>query len=343
MTLSSPHSDRSATLERGTCIVGAGSAASYVLAERTVSRQHLALELVPEGVRVVDLDSTNGTMLRGRRVTQLIVSSNATLRLGRAVLELNFAVDTSAALGVEAPSVPLIGDAPNMQRLFARLEALRGSLLSVFISGEPGVGKTTVARVVHEQSALRHQPMTAVSCAGLDASSAERALFDEAHGAVARAIDGTLFLDAIDELPLATQARLLRALHERELRPASDDQVPLGRTRLIAAASRDLDELVQRGDFRRDLYRRLNVVPLQVPALRERRSDIPRLALAFARDHGLDELPPHVVRLLEAHDWPGNVRELADTVAALASVTPRLGADELASAGPRVRTRCGQA
>lgn len=221
----------------------------------------------------------------------------------------------------------LIGDSEPMQQLKREAETVAASDLTVLILGETGVGKELITRHIHRHSTRASQPMVYVNCAALPEAIAESELFGHTRGAFSGATDnrmgkfelaheGTLFLDEVGELPLAIQAKLLRALQNGEVQRIGSDQLHRVDVRLIAATNRDLKKEVAEGRFRPDLYHRLSVYPLVVPPLREHREDILTLAGYFLeRDQrrlGLRgaRLSRKARTWLTAFDWPGNVREL---------------------------------
>jgi len=201
----------------------------------------------------------------------------------------------------------------------------------VLITGDTGTGKELFAQAVHYTSSRASRPFVAVNCGAIPSELAENELFGHVRGAytsalhhrkglVAEAEGGTLFLDDIDCLRLATQATLLRLLQEGEYRPVGSNSMQRVNVRVIAATNRNLLELSSCGDFRLDLYYRLNLLRLTLPSLRERREDIALLAGHFLRRFALQthsparELAPDAVKKLLAHDWPGNVRELQHVI-----------------------------
>jgi two-component system NtrC family response regulator len=225
----------------------------------------------------------------------------------------------------------LIGRAPAMQRLYRRIEKVAATDATVLIVGESGTGKELVGRLMHRTSQRSAGPFVAVNCAAIPDSLIESELFGHERGAFTgahrrrpgrfeEASGGTLFLDEIAAMPLPLQATLLRVLQERRFTRVGGTGEQECDVRVIAATNRDLAALVNEGSFREDLYYRLNVVPVELPPLRDRREDVPLLANAFveqARErHGVEvsPLPPPVHRSLMEYGWPGNVRELANVV-----------------------------
>jgi len=224
----------------------------------------------------------------------------------------------------------LIGLSPKMQRVYRLIEKVSQHNYPVLVLGESGTGKELVARSIHFSGPRRSKPIVPVDCSALVPTLIESELFGYVKGAFTGAMhtrqglmevanSGTLFLDEIGDLPVDLQAKILRALQEKEIRPVgSTDRVPLT-VRIIAATNRDLDAAVRQGNFRQDLYFRLNVVQIKLPPLRDRKGDIPLLVSSFLEKFsGPDSEPRRVsedaMARLMAYDWPGNVRELENAV-----------------------------
>ncbi len=225
----------------------------------------------------------------------------------------------------------IVGRSDAMRRMFDLIERVAPTRSSVLITGETGTGKELVARAIHELSPRRNKPWVPVSCSAVPEHLIESELFGHTRGSFTGAVTerrglfedaggGTVFLDEIDALPLAMQSKLLRVVEERTIQRIGASHDIAVDFRLIAASNQDLAAQVHEGAFREDLYYRLNVFPIVLPPLRERRSDIPILAAHFrdaaAKTTGLDplEFPPAMLRRMEQHDWPGNVRELRNYV-----------------------------
>jgi two-component system response regulator HydG len=224
----------------------------------------------------------------------------------------------------------MIGRSPEMEKLYRIVGKVAQSTHPVLILGESGTGKEVVARAIHSNGPSANKAFIPVDCGSLVPTLIESELFGYVKGAFTGAVrgkeglltmadGGTVFLDEIGELPLDLQAKLLRALQEKEVRPVGSTQtVPL-KARILAATNRDLAHMVEQGRFRKDLYFRLNVVNLRIPPLRDRRSDIPALAAHFLdrmqRESGVQyTLSDDSLRLLTTYDWPGNVRELENCI-----------------------------
>jgi DNA-binding NtrC family response regulator len=220
----------------------------------------------------------------------------------------------------------IVGRAPEMEKLYRIISKAANSIHPVLILGESGTGKEMVARSIHYSGPFRDKPFVPVDCGSLVPTLIESELFGYVKGAftganhskdglMAMAEGGTIFLDEVGELPVDLQAKMLRAIQEKEIRPVgSTRRIPIN-IRILAATNRDLEQAVMQGTFRRDLYFRLNVLSLRIPALRERRQDIPLLIGHFlermTRTSGLEKmLSDEALKAMLAYDWPGNVREL---------------------------------
>ncbi|MFY9804971.1 MAG: sigma-54 dependent transcriptional regulator [Candidatus Acidiferrales bacterium] len=223
----------------------------------------------------------------------------------------------------------IVGTSGKIQDVMRMISRLKETRTPVLITGESGTGKELVARAIHFRGPLAAMPFVAVDCGSLVPTLMESELFGHEKGSFTGALKakaglfqaangGTIFLDEIGELPLELQAKLLRVLQEKEVRPVgSNEKVPVD-VRVIAATNRDLEAAYRAGTFRKDLYFRLNVVTIHVPALRERRSDIPQLAHYFLDRYAPGEnihVTPAAMKSFLQYDWPGNVRELENCIA----------------------------
>ena len=225
----------------------------------------------------------------------------------------------------------LIGESAPMVMVKRLGERAAKSSIPILITGESGVGKEVIARAVHGSSERAGKPFVAVNCGAIPANLVESILFGHEKGSFTGAHDkhlgkfqeangGTLFLDEVGELPLDIQVKLLRALQESEIDPVGAKRSVKVDVRIVSATNRDLTQAVKQGRFREDLFYRLNVFPIEAPALRERAGDIPALVEAFIRRFNVEEgksvagASPETMAFLTAHDWPGNVRQLENTV-----------------------------
>jgi two-component system, NtrC family, nitrogen regulation response regulator GlnG len=238
----------------------------------------------------------------------------------------------------EEERLPLIGRSPAMQEIYRVLARLMSTDLTVMIVGESGTGKELVARALHEYGKRRAGPFVAINMAAIPRDLVESELFGHERGAFTGAIQraagrfeqaagGTLFLDEIGDMPLEAQTRLLRVLQEGEYTSVGGRKASRTDVRIIAATHRDLKQLVRQGRFREDLFFRLNVVPIRLPPLRERTSDIPDLVRHFLSALQSDGLPAKnfdagALERLKSYRWPGNVRELENLVRRLVALHP---------------------
>jgi DNA-binding NtrC family response regulator len=254
----------------------------------------------------------------------------------------------------------IVGRSRVMQELIAKAEMVAESRSTVLVTGETGTGKELLARAIHDRSAQRHRPLIKVNVAAIPETLLESELFGHVRGAFTGAVTsrkgkfamadgGTIFLDEIGTMLPALQAKLLRVLQEREFEPLGSERTERIDVRVIAATNRDLPQLVSEGKFQEDLYYRLNVIPIHIPPLRERREDIRVLVEHFVRKHAqrvgrrFERIEDRAFTILDASDWPGNVRELENTVerAVVLSRGPVLGADAISIPGATVSQSVG--
>ena len=225
----------------------------------------------------------------------------------------------------------IIGRSPQMQAVYQMVETVAANASTVLIVGESGTGKELVARAVHSMSPRRDRAFVSVNCGAFTETLLESELFGYVKGAFTGAQSnrkglfeaaegGTIFLDEIGEMSLTMQVKLLRVLQERRIRRVGGTEETAIDTRIVAATHRDLEKMVKSGDFREDLYYRVSVIPLELPALRERKADIRDLTqhfldkFAHLTNQAVKRCTEEVMRYLEEYDWPGNVRELENTI-----------------------------
>jgi DNA-binding NtrC family response regulator len=225
----------------------------------------------------------------------------------------------------------IIGASPAMQAVFRLIARCAPTNSTVMLRGESGTGKEVIARAIHYNSLRKDHPFVPVDCTSLSENLLESELFGHVKGSFTGAVSnkkglfemadgGTLFLDEIGNIPLSTQAKLLRFIEEREFKAVGDTRTQSVDIRLITATNKNLEGMVADGNFRDDLYYRINIFPIEIPPLRERREDIPALANYFLQQFGAEmkqptrEFSPGAMNLLMNHDWPGNVRELENVV-----------------------------
>src|SRR5436189_784595 len=225
----------------------------------------------------------------------------------------------------------IIGRSRAMEEVIRRAEMVAETKSTVLITGETGTGKELVARAIHDRSAQREMPLIKVNCAAIPETLLESDLFGHVRGAFtgatttkkgkfALADGGTIFLDEIGAISLTVQSKLLRVLQEREFEPLGAERTEQVDLRVIAATNRDLRQMVAEGKFQEDLFYRLNVIPIAIPPLRERRDDIPALVEFFVHKHAqrtgrrVEKIEDGVLASLQQYDWPGNVRELENAI-----------------------------
>jgi len=233
----------------------------------------------------------------------------------------------------------MVGSSPALLEMLQKVELVAPTDSTVLIYGETGTGKELVARALHNRSARKDRPLVKVNCAAISAGLVESELFGHVKGAFTGALErrvgrfelangGTIFLDEVGELPLETQVKLLRVLQEQEFEPVGSSRTVHVDVRIIAATNRDLEDAVRGGRLRSDLFYRLNVFPIQVPPLRERRSDLPQLVMFFLSRFSqklgkkIEAVPQGVMDLLTTYAWPGNIRELQNIIERAVVLSP---------------------
>jgi two-component system response regulator HydG len=249
----------------------------------------------------------------------------------RAILQQDEMRDLQSRVETSAEFSGIIGKDPKMHLIYKLIEDIAATDATVLIQGESGTGKELVARALHRRSLRKNNSFVIINCSAYPASLLESELFGHEKGAFTGAIrrksgrfeqahGGTVFLDEIGEIAPSAQIKLLRVLQTKKFERLGGEQTQTVDVRILAATNKDLQEQVKTGHFREDLYYRLNVIPIRLPALRERRNDIPLLAQHFLRRFATEqgketlELIPEAMRLLLDYSWPGNVRELENSI-----------------------------
>jgi transcriptional regulator with GAF, ATPase, and Fis domain len=334
-------------------LIGQSAACDVRLTDPQVSRRHAALDFTGRGLRLTDLDSTNGTLVGGLRVGEVYLAGGEVVRLGETALRVVRALSSpkqepSTACGFGR----LIGESPEMRRVYPLCARLAQSDVPVVIEGDTGTGKEVLAEALHEASPRAGAAFVVFDCTAVPSSLLESALFGHEKGAFTGALaqrrglfeeahGGTLFIDEIGELDLALQPKLLRAIERGEVQRVGSNRWTRIDVRIVAATRRDLDREVQAGRFRDDLFFRLAVGRIELPPLRQRRGDVSVLARHFWRQIAGEGRPmtPGLIERLEDYAWPGNVRELQNAIARHVAVgelavEPALGEALLARDGP---------
>src|SRR4051812_32819114 len=328
-----PDQNREVVSDKERIRIGAHSSNDLVLAEdRTASRHHFEVQYTERGYLLVDLNSTNGTFLDGRRIERAYLSPGSQMRAGSSTLtfspideEVTVEPDRDGQLG------DMIGQSVKMRQIFGLIKKIAPMDVSVVIQGETGTGKELVARAIHENSSRKKGPLVVLDCGAIPPNLIESELFghekgaftgavQSREGAFERANGGTIFLDELGELKLDLQPKLLRVLENREVRRVGGSTVSEVDVRVVAATNRDLVKEIQAGHFREDLYFRLSVINIQLPPLRQRREDIPHILKAALADPelvgkvGRKRFTPESLAVMSNYSWPGNIRELLNVV-----------------------------
>jgi DNA-binding NtrC family response regulator len=323
--------DRGESIVVGTVTftLGSGAGCDVPLSDPTISRRHLGVEPGPDGVMLRDLGSTNGSFVQGSRFNELTLGFGTEVTIGKTVLkyvpnEEAIELDPSDAENYGA----LIGRDPKMRRLFRLLDDVAPTDATVLIEGEASTGKELFAEEIHRHSPRKDGPFIVFDCGAVPDELIESALFGHVRGAFTGAVTdrrgafeeadgGTLFLDEIDQLSMAVQPALLRALDKQSVRPVGGAAYARASVRVVAATNRNLRAEIAAKQFREDLYYRVAVVRMMVPPLRDRPEDIPLLVEHFVRQFRPDR-PLTVgkadLERLQRHPFLGNARELRNVI-----------------------------
>lgn len=314
---------KTVSLKASPSLLGAAPAAALVLTDDTVSRYHLEIDLFADGLRLRDLDSTNGTFVGEERVREAFVEAGATFALGRTEVRA-IAVDSAVLFASKPEPVLRLRDAlaasTTMKRLFSAFEVLADTPSSVLLVGEPGSGRAECARLLHELGHRREHPFIRYRFEpGLSREAADAICFGLAEagaksrgGLFQRADRGTLLCEGVENLPLETQERMRETLETGELRPEGTKERRRVSVRVVTSLRKDL---AKRSGIEPRLLRRLSVVRLEIPALEQRREDIIPLAQHFVFESGSRvSIGPELSNLLLTHSWTGNIDELRDAI-----------------------------
>jgi DNA-binding NtrC family response regulator len=300
-------------------LVGQGPACAIKLADAEVSRRHASFEVAAPMLKVIDLGSTNGTFVNGLRVFEAALLGGETIQVGSTVLQ----AIARRGQGVQASQAtsfgPVLGASTAMRRLYPLCDRLAQSRVAVVVEGETGTGKELLAEAIHRMGPRRDGPFVVFDCASVAPSLVEATLFGvegTQPGVFEQASGGTLVIDEVGDLSLEVQAKLLRAIDRGEIRRVGAAAPSRVDARVIATTRRDLDAMVQAGQFRDDLFFRLAVARIELPPLRKRAEDVPMLVRHFWwAMQGPGDPPEELVSRMQHYAWPGNVRELQNAVA----------------------------
>jgi DNA-binding NtrC family response regulator len=336
------------------CSIGSHELNDLRLDDPTVSRFHCEITMGVDGARALDLHSMNGTVVDGVQIAEAWLRSGSLLRIGRVTVRFDFeAAQNHFAASEKSELCGLVGGSVAMRTVYTLIERAAASDATVLLEGETGTGKGQAAEAIHKLSARRNGPLVVVDCGAIPGNLLESELFGHEKGAFTgaesrrigafeEAAGGTIFLDEVGELPADLQPKLLRVIENREIRRLGTNQYRPVDFRLVAATHRDLRADVNGGRFRADLFFRLAVVRITMPALRQRPDDLPAIARRMLAGLGASEAQ---LALLTASDflvslqdlaWPGNARELRNHLERClvfeAALTPSDGAPEHAGA-----------
>jgi transcriptional regulator with PAS, ATPase and Fis domain len=342
--IAGPDTGRMINLDPGRYVIGKNRDCALVLVDATVSRHHLELEVDQWGVVVRDLDSKNGSYYHGARFKQVVLGAGAVITIGSTQMRFLRRANRVQTPPSERESFGrLLGRSLPMRELFTILERVARSSAPILIEGETGTGKELCAEAIHQASGRSDGPFAVCDLAGVPRTLIESELFGHVKGAFTGASAdrigafetahrGTVFLDEIGELELDFQPRLLRALENSSVRRVGSPAYRTVDVRIVAATNRDLAQEVASGSFRPDLFHRLAVVRVRIPALRERKEDIPLYVDHFLAGSDV-RIAPSTLALLQEYDWPGNVRELKNVLSSSIALTPAGGILEPESLG----------
>jgi DNA-binding NtrC family response regulator len=336
-----PNRGTKLTLDKNVTGIGKRETNELVLADKTVSRNHIEIEYSADSFLLRDLGSTNGSFLNGSRVKEAYLSPGDLIKIGNTTLEF---VAFDEKIKIEPSDRTefglMVGKSRKMRQIFSILEKISSTQATVVIEGETGTGKDLVAQAIHENSSRKDKPFIVFDCSAVAPNLIESELFGHEKGAFTGAVKarrgafeaangGTIFLDEIGELTTELQPKLLRALEQREVKRVGSNVPVKINVRVICATNRNLRTEVNEGRFREDLYYRLSVVKVSLPPLRDRPEDIAPLIERFLSKGEFNKLPDgslkvtrvedDALKMLGRYEWGGNVRELANIIERSAS------------------------
>ena len=332
LVVSGPLQGKELLIDHDIFTIGSGPNNDLVIQDSTVSRRHCEIEMSPEGYRIRDLGSTNGTLVQGVRVTEAFLGQGTEFQLAETRVVfcplqemMVYALSDQESFGL------LLGRSVAMRRVFHQAETYAPTDSTVLIEGETGTGKEVLAEELHRHSHRRRRPFIVIDCASLATEIIESELFGHKKGAFTGATGdrvgafehadgGTVFLDEIGDLSPGLQPKLLRVLEKREIKRLGTNEPRGIDVRIICATNHRLRSEVNAGRFREDLYFRLSVAHIEIPPLRKRKDDIPLLVEKFLRDFCGEDAMAEVdgfertIQAFRNHEWPGNIRELRNLV-----------------------------
>ena len=324
------------SFEKEEVSVGAMSDNDVVVKDQTASRYHAKIVQESTGYVLVDLRSTNGCFVNKVRIREAFLTPGTTIAIGQTRFRFNASEEQVAIVPSDADRCgDIIGNNAKMRQLYSIIEKIAPTATTVVIEGETGTGKEVVAQSLHKLSPRNKGPIIIFDCGAVPPNLIESELFGHEKGSFTGAVmtrqglfemadGGTLFLDELGELPIDLQPKLLRVLENREVRRVGSSKSTKVDVRIIAATNRNLEDEVKAGNFRQDLFYRLSVVRVQLPALRERTDDVSLLVSHFLETQRYNRTPsgekrcrgisPAALQVLQGYNWPGNVRELVNVI-----------------------------
>lgn len=313
--------------------VGTRKDMEIVLKDETMSREHFEIRQSKDGYSLHDHGSLNGVYINGIRVKEAFLTSGSVIRAGKTEMKFLPMDETFEVIpSKKSKFANLIGGSTAMRKVYTIIEKIAQTDVTVIVEGESGTGKELVASAIHEKSKRAKKPFVVFDCSAVAENLIESELFGHEkgsftgatglrHGAFELADSGTVFLDEIGELNIDMQPKLLRVLESRTVRRVGGDRPMPVDVRVVAATNRNLEAEVKKGNFREDLFYRLNVVPIYLPPLRKRKEDIPLIVDHFIELHNkenpdrpVEGITTGAMELMMSHEWPGNVRELRNTI-----------------------------
>ena len=336
LVVDGPNRGKKLMLNKGVTTIGKRETNDLVLADKTVSRNHIEIKYAEDGFLLRDLESTNGTFINGTRVKEAYLVPGDHIKVGITTLEF-VAYDEKVRIEPSAQHSfgTLVGKSTKMRQIFSILEKISPTHATVIIEGDTGTGKELVARAIHENSQRKGKSFVVFDCSAVAPNLIESELFGHERGSFTGAVKsrrgafeeangGTIFLDEIGELTPELQPKLLRALEQREIKRVGSNAAVKIDVRVVCATNRNLRKEIEEGRFREDLYYRLSVVKISLPSLKERLDDIPPLVERFLTTAKYNRKPDGEVKvtkvdddalkLLSRYEWPGNVRELNNVI-----------------------------
>lgn len=313
---------RTTPIHKNTFTIGKDRSNDIVLFDEYASQFHCKIEFRNGGFFIKDLQSTNGTYINQHRVFEASLPHNSSLEVGKTKFTFQTHQTTQTITQQKDYFFGMVSEHPSMKEIFALIESLKQTSTPVFIHGETGTGKELVARAIHENSPRKSGRFITVNCGAIAKELIESELFGHEKGSFTGASSqreglfelangGTLFLDEIGELPLELQPKLLRVLESGEIRRVGSSKNIQVDVRIITATHRNLFQEVQEKRFREDLYYRIYVLPITLPSLKERLSDIDSLTTHFLDGR---KISLEALEKLKNHPWPGNIRELKNVL-----------------------------